>query len=113
MLANLVIFLTASVAALTLLDFLLSDAQKKAVTDSVTRMWNWLDEAKRVPLLDLVRTQRSQRLLTVIVISAIFTLLLDLYTRYVLNGSEKTNIALETATFISTVLVAVIIAVWI
>jgi hypothetical protein len=49
MLANLVVFLSASVAALTLLDLLLSDVQKKAVADRVTGMWNWLDEVSGFP----------------------------------------------------------------
>ena len=71
MLANLVVFLSVSVAALAFVDFLLNDAQKKAVADSVTRMWDWLDEAKRVPLLDMARTRKSQRILLAIAICAV------------------------------------------
>src|SRR5215472_942024 len=71
MLANLVVFLSVSVAVLALIDFLLTDAQKKAVADSVTRMWDWLDDAKRLPLLDMARTRKSQRILLAIAICAV------------------------------------------
>jgi hypothetical protein len=71
MLATLLIFLSASVIAVKLLDFYMSDGQKKWLNDRVVRMWNWLDEAKRVPLLDLARTPRSKRLLLAIAICPI------------------------------------------
>jgi hypothetical protein len=73
-LANLLLFLTASVIAVKLLDFYMSDDQKKRLNDRVVRVWNWLDEAKRVPLLDMARTPRSQRILVAVAICAIFAL---------------------------------------
>src|SRR5262245_44068018 len=72
MLANLLLFLTASVAALTLLDLFMSDSQKKRLDDRVVRMWNWLDDAKRIPMLDMARTRKSQRILVAVAICAIF-----------------------------------------
>jgi hypothetical protein len=89
MLANLLIFLSASVAALALLDFLMDDDQKKRVADIVLRIWNWLDEAKRVPILDMARTRRSQRILAGITISAICVPLLASLIWNVLNGKRE------------------------
>jgi hypothetical protein len=70
MLANLVVFLSASVAVLALLDFLLSEGQKETISDRVTRMWNWLDETKRVPVLDILRTPRSQSAFVGVIVCA-------------------------------------------
>ena len=74
MLANLLLFLTASVMAVTLLDFYMSDSWKKRLNDRVVRMWNWLDEAKRVPLRDMMRKRRSQRILAAVLILVVVSL---------------------------------------
>lgn len=63
MLANLFLFLTVSVIAVKLLDFYMGDEQKVWISDRTMRMWNWLDQAKRVPLLKMVRTPRSKWIL--------------------------------------------------
>jgi hypothetical protein len=64
-LANLLLFLTASGITVKLLDIYMSDAWKKRLSDSVVRMWNWLDEAKHVSLLDIARSSRSKHVLSI------------------------------------------------
>jgi hypothetical protein len=66
MLANLLIFLAASGITVKLLDFYMSDDKKKRLNDTVVRMWNWLDEAKHVSLLDLARSSRSRHILSIL-----------------------------------------------
>ena len=65
MLANFLLFLTASGITVKLLDIYMSDAWKKRLNDGVVRMWNWLDEAKHVSLLDLARSSRSKHVLSI------------------------------------------------
>ena len=71
MLDSFLIFVGVATIAVKLLDFYMSDGQKKWLNDRVVRMWDWLDRAKRVPFLDLVRTRRSQRNLAAVAICAI------------------------------------------
>lgn len=66
MLTSLVIFLGISVAGMALLDFYMGDGQKKWLNEKVLSTWNWLDEAKRVPLLDMLRSRKSQRILATV-----------------------------------------------
>jgi hypothetical protein len=65
MVANLLIFLAASGITVKLLDFYMSDDKKKRLNDRVVRMWNWLDEARHVSLLDLARSARSKHILSI------------------------------------------------
>jgi hypothetical protein len=56
--------LTAYVIAVKLFDFYIrDDDQNKRLNDRVVGMWNWLDEAKRVPLLEMAHTLQSKRIL--------------------------------------------------
>ena len=66
MLASFMIFVGVSMAAAKLIDFYMSDGQKKWLDDKVVHMWDWLDRAKRVPVLDTIRTPKSQRILVAI-----------------------------------------------
>jgi hypothetical protein len=92
MLANLLIFLAASGITVKLLDFYMSDGQKKWLGDMVVRMWDWLDRAKRVPLLDLLRTRRSQRILATTIIVVIAALLLIPAIRSLLTARDPADL---------------------
>lgn len=59
MLANLLIFLSASVATLALLDIFLSDGQKAWLSNLTIRVWNLLDEVKRWSIMDWFKNPRA------------------------------------------------------
>jgi hypothetical protein len=83
-LANLVIVLSVVVGAFALLDIFLNDKQKAKLSDFVTRVWNWLDDARRLRYLDWMRRKPVKRvamiaapLVAVSVIYLLMFLLLD------------------------------------
>jgi hypothetical protein len=60
MLATLLIWLTAAVAVLALVDLLLSKAQKKWLSDASIKAWSILDEAKGWSLADWLKKPRAR-----------------------------------------------------
>jgi len=61
MLANVLISLSVAVAILVLLDFFMSDSQKKACSHFTLHLWNWLDEMKKLSFLAWLRRKGAQR----------------------------------------------------
>ncbi|TBF85829.1 hypothetical protein [Rhizobium leguminosarum] len=61
MLTTLLVYVSALVAALAILDFLVSDKQKERLSDVVLRIWNRLDEMKQFSLLDVIRRPAVRR----------------------------------------------------
>jgi len=79
MLTSLLIFLGISGVCVKLLDFYMSDGQKKWLNDRMMQTWNCLDEAKRVAVLDILRSKRVQRILgSVFAVIAVIAILLPI-----------------------------------
>jgi hypothetical protein len=72
-LSNVLFALGATGAALVLLDFYLGDTQKKALQEKVESWWIWLDDLKKLSLLDRLRSGSVQKW---IVLGAAATILL-------------------------------------
>jgi hypothetical protein len=75
MLSNVLLALTLIVATLVVLDFYLSDRHKTMISETTTRMWNWLDDVRRLSFLNPLR-KRSVQWWIVIVAVALPTLVL-------------------------------------
>jgi hypothetical protein len=65
MLASALIVLSLTVTVLAVLDFLLSEAQKKVVADGAIATWNVLDEAKKLSFTDWLKKPRTNRWLAI------------------------------------------------
>jgi hypothetical protein len=61
--SNVLVVLSIVVAVFGALDLLLSDFQKKALSNRSVVLWNWLDEAKRLPFLQLLRSKNTRYVL--------------------------------------------------
>jgi hypothetical protein len=59
MLASALIVLSLTVTALAVLDFLLSEPQKKVIADAVIATWNVLDEARKWSFSDWLKNPRA------------------------------------------------------
>ena|SRR6266446_4692943 len=59
MLASALIVLSLTVTVLAVLDFLLSETQKKVVADTVIATWNVLDEARKWSFSDWLKNPRA------------------------------------------------------
>src|SRR5438045_2952676 len=60
MAASFLFALTLSIATLALLDFYLSDSQKRRIVDATTLVWNWLDDVSKLSFLDFLRERPIQ-----------------------------------------------------
>ena len=60
MLASALIVLSLTVTALAVLDFLLSEPQKKVIADAVIATWNVLDEARKWSFSDWLKNPRAR-----------------------------------------------------
>jgi len=65
-LANTLLAMTAIVAVLTFGDLILSSPQKQKISDCTIRLWNWLDEMKRLSFLRWLESRALQRRLILI-----------------------------------------------
>src|SRR3712207_4922461 len=60
MLANTLLILGASVAIAVLLDMFLSDRQKAAIARGTLRLWDLLDDARRLSVLNWLRSKKEE-----------------------------------------------------
>lgn len=60
MLATTFLALGLATSAAAALDLLLGDAQKQYIADTTVRLWNWLDDAKRLSFLRWLKQRRFQ-----------------------------------------------------
>jgi hypothetical protein len=62
--ADIVVACSTLGAALGLLDLLLSSEQKAKLSDASLRLWNWLDEAKQVSFIEMLRPRKVRIVLS-------------------------------------------------
>ena len=63
-LANCIIVLSVIVAFLASFDLLTSPNQKAAIANQTLKLWNWLDESKRLSFLQVLRRRRTRIMLS-------------------------------------------------
>jgi len=68
------------------LNFLLSNSQKQVLSETAVKLWNWLDEAKKLPLLQFLR-QKNVRF----VLAGFGFLVVCGYTLLLISGSSSTQ----------------------
>jgi len=71
MIANVLTALGVAVTLLGVLDLLLSEQQKKTISDQTIRLWARLDDWKRFPVLSLLKQKKIQYLLTLSVMALV------------------------------------------
>jgi hypothetical protein len=69
--ADIVVACSMLGAAFGLLDLLLGSEQKAKLSDASVRLWNWLDEAKQVSFLEMLRPRKVRILLSIAVSASV------------------------------------------
>jgi hypothetical protein len=60
MIGDVVMALSAFVGTLALVDFFLTDVQKRKLSDAVLSVWNWLDDMKKRTFVEWLKRPRAQ-----------------------------------------------------
>ena len=76
MIGTILLLIGITTGLIGLIDIFASNEQKKSWSDTVLRLWNWLDEAKQSSYVDLIRRPGLQLwsavIVTVLIVSTMW-----------------------------------------